>query len=155
TSTSTTTTLAPGCHFTATGLTMCWNSSGTAIPCAGTGQDGDVRKGAPLAYTDNGNGTITDDNTGLVWEKLSMDGSVHDVTNAYTWDEAFGRVAALNTASFAGHNDWRLPNVKELESLIDFSTYNPSVTTAFNSNCMAGCTVTTCSCTQALDYWSS
>src|SRR5882724_10093101 len=55
TSTSTTTTVV-ACHFPATGQTTCWDSSGTAISCAGTGQDGDFRKGAPLSYTDNGNG---------------------------------------------------------------------------------------------------
>src|SRR5207249_5145188 len=65
--------------FPATGQTTCWDSSGNVIPCAGTGQDGDLQKGAPLSYTDNGDGTITDNNTGLMWEKLSMDGSVHDV----------------------------------------------------------------------------
>ena len=69
-----------GCKFPATGQMTCWDTNGNVIPCAGTGQDGDLRKGAPLSYTDNGNGTVTDNNTGLVWEKLSMDGSVHDVS---------------------------------------------------------------------------
>src|SRR5256712_5381503 len=71
-STTTTTTAPPACHFPAPGQTTCWDSSGNVIPCAGTGQDGDLQKGAPLSYTDNGNGTITDNNTGLLWEKLSM-----------------------------------------------------------------------------------
>src|SRR5215510_10778276 len=63
--------------FPATGQTTCWDSSGTLIPCAGTGQDGDTRAGAPLAYTDNGDGTITDDDTGLMWEKQgNADGTV-------------------------------------------------------------------------------
>src|SRR5262249_52102968 len=101
----------------ATGQTTCWNSSGTTVACAGTGQDGELQQGAPLSYTDNGDGTVTDDNTGLVWEKLSLDGSVHDRGNAYTWTNAFaGHVATLNAMSFAGHNDWRVPNVKEMES---------------------------------------
>src|SRR5439155_14600685 len=43
--------------FPATGQTTCWNSSGTVIPCAGTGHDGDTLTGAPLAYVDNGDGT--------------------------------------------------------------------------------------------------
>src|SRR5204863_391623 len=109
TSTSTTTTIPGGCGFPATGQTTCSNASGTVIPCAGTGQDGDIQAGAPLSYTDNGDGTITDNDTGLVWEKLSLDGSVHDRNNTYTWTQAFsGHVATLNSTSFAGHTDWRV-----------------------------------------------
>jgi len=147
-----------GCRFPATGQTTCSDGSGTVIPCAGTGQDGDLQKGGPLSYADNGDGTITDNNTGLVWEKLGMDGSVHDVGNTYTWDNAFAvHVAGLNTASFAGHNDWRLPNEKELESIVDYGTFNPAIAAAFDTNCTASCSVTTCSCTSASGtvYWSS
>src|SRR5439155_20775304 len=114
---------------------------------AGTGQDGDLQKGAPLSYTDNGDGTITDNNTGLVWEKLSMDGSVHSVRNTYTWDQAFSvHVATLNSASFAGNNDWRLPNVKEVQSIMNYENAYPPLSTAFNTGCTAGCTPTSCSC---------
>src|SRR5256886_17017803 len=84
------------CPLPATGQTTCWDSNGNAISCAGTGQDGELRKGAPLAYVDNGDGTVTDVNTGLVWEKLSDDGTVHDKDNMYTWTNAFaGHVATL------------------------------------------------------------
>jgi len=47
---------------------------------------------------------------------LSYAGSVHDVSKHYTWEQAFAHVAALNGMSFAGHADWRLPNVKELQA---------------------------------------
>src|SRR5947208_8363266 len=159
-----------GCKFPATGQMTCWDSSGNVIPCAGTGQDGDLRKGAPLSYTDNGNGTVTDNNTGLVWEKLSRDGSVHDVNNTYTWASAFtGHVATLNSTSFAGHTDWRVPNYKELVSILNLQNNLhdgvPAVSPAFNTNCTPGCTVTTCSCTATSNgsglagqppyYWSS
>jgi hypothetical protein len=100
-------------------------------------------------------GTITDSNTELVWEKLSDDGSVHDVSNHYTWDQAFAHVAALNGMSFAGHADWRLPNVKELASIVNYQNHDPAVSAAFNDNCTIGCTVQTCSCTGSVDYWSS
>jgi hypothetical protein len=153
---TTTTTTLPCAHLPATGQTTCWDASGTVIQCAGTGQDGDLRKGAPLAYVDNGNGTITDKDTGLVWEKLSMDGSVHDVSNTYTWDNAFSvHVAMLNSTNFAGHTDWRLPNVKELESIVNYQNVAPFVSPAFNNNCTSGCTVLTCSCTASDIYWSS
>jgi len=148
-----------GCLMPATGQTTCWDSSGTVIPCSGTGQDGDVRAGAPLAYIDNGDGTVTDANTGLMWEKNSQnDGSIHDTgNNARTWDEAFSvHVAGLNTMGFAGHSDWRLPNVRELASILNYENASPpTVSPAFNNNCTSPCTVLTCSCTSATDYWSS
>lgn len=145
-----------GGSFPATGQTTCWNSSGTVIPCAGTGHDGDVQAGAPLSFTDNGDGTITDTNTGLMWAKKSDDGSIHDKDNSHNWGAAFSvHVAGLNAANFAGHNDWRLPNVKELQSIVNYENVSPAVSPAFNTGCAPGCTVTTCSCTQAYFYWSS
>ena len=76
------------------------------VACAGTGHDGEIQAGATLAYVDNDDGTITDLNTGLMWEKKSDDGTIHDPDTTYTWDDAFAvHVAGLNTASFAGHTD--------------------------------------------------
>src|SRR5262249_49755536 len=141
--------------FPATGQTTCWDSAGTMIACAGTGQDGELRQGAPLSYTDNGDGTVTDANTGLGWEQLSLEGSVHDRGNTYTWTNAFaGHVATLNAMSFAGHNDWRMPNLKELESIASFQNSNPAVPSAFNNGCTSvGCTVLTCSCTGSNGFY--
>jgi hypothetical protein len=70
--------------FPATGQTTCYDSAGTVIACAGTGQDGDIQAGATLRYQDNGDGTVTDKNTGLVWEKKSDDGGIHDMDNLYS-----------------------------------------------------------------------
>jgi hypothetical protein len=148
-----------GCRcqaFPATGQVTCWDSAGNLIACAGTGHDGDVRAGAALAYADNGDGTITDVNTGLTWEKKSDDGSIHDQDDTYTWADAFAvHVAGLNTASFAGHTDWRVPNVKELQSIVDYELFNPSIHPVFDTGCMPGCDVLSCSCTLADYYWSS
>ena len=122
------------------------------------GDDGAIRAGAPLSFTDNRDGTITDNNTGLQWEKQSnADGSIHDVGNTYMWTDAFAvRVAGLNAMIFAGHNDWRLPNVRELQSIVNYQNANPAMSPAFqNDTCMDGCTVLTCSCTSASAYWSS
>jgi len=145
-----------GQAFPATGQTTCWNSSGNVIACASTGQDGELRKGGALAYVDNADGTVTDVNTGLVWEKLSSsDGSVHDISNAYNWDQAFsGHVATLNSMNFAGHSDWRVPNYKELMSIVNLQNAGPAVSPAFNNNCTNGCTVLTCSCTGG-NTWTS
>ena len=145
-----------GQTFSETGQTACYDSFGAATPCAGTGQDGDVRAGAPLAFIDNGDGTITDLNTHLMWEKKSDDASIHDRDNVYSWTSAFGVfIHGLNVANFAGHNDWRLPNKRELDSILSAQAVNPSVSAAFNSGCSAGCAPTACSCTPSSNYWSS
>jgi len=147
---------AASCKFPATGQTTCWDSSGNVIACAVTGQDGEIQAGKKLKFKDNGDGTIKDKVTGLIWEKKSDDGSINDVDTTYTWDNAFAaHVAGLNAANFAGRNDWRVPNVKELQSIIDYEAFNPAVDPAFNNGCTPGCTVLTCSCTSASTYWSS
>jgi hypothetical protein len=152
-------------QFPATGQTTCWNSVGLVIPCAGTGLDGDIQAGATLSYTDNGDGTITDNNTGLVWEKKDKaDGiqdptNLHDVDNRYTWDNAFAvHVAGLNAMNFAGSDKWRVPNVKELQSIMNNENVDPAVSkglNTFNNNCTPGATVLNGSCTAAFFYWSS
>ena len=67
-------------------------------------------------YTANGDGTVTDNRTGLVWQQAE--------TAAMTWEEALQYVKRL---SLAGHHDWRLPNIKELESLNNERMVNPSI----------------------------
>lgn len=118
-----------------TGQTTCYDSAGNVIACTGTGQDGELQKGAARSYTDNLDGTITDNATGLMWEKLTNpgDGSIHDYLNAYTWANAFQKIADLNTANFAGHNDWRLPNINELQTLADYGRFFKAIDPAFNS----------------------
>jgi len=115
-------------------------------------------------FVDNGNGTITDTKTGLQWEKKSDDGSIHDQDNTYSWSStgtaadgtAFTEfLTTMNQTNFAGHNDWRLPSVTELESLLEFGHPAPLVAPAFNTACDTGCTVLTCSCTILDYYWTS
>lgn len=145
-----------GAGLPATGQTECRDDVGTVIPCAGTGQDGDVLAGVPRSFTDNGDGTITDNATGLMWEKNTDDGSIHDKDNFHTFSGAQGKVATLNADLFAGHADWRVPNVMELITLLDFSAAtSPRVFAEFNNACVAACDLTTCSCTRGGEYWSS
>ncbi|MSP38306.1 MAG: DUF1566 domain-containing protein [Deltaproteobacteria bacterium] len=110
-----------------------------------TGSDGDLEKGTARSYTDNLNGTITDNSTGLVWEKLTSD----NVGNFYTWADAFAvKIAALNTVPcFATHCDWRLPNINELQSLADYGHVLPAINPVFNNGVD--------SFTQSSVYWSS
>jgi hypothetical protein len=84
-----------------------------------------------------------------VWEKKSDDGTIHDKDATFSWPDAFTVfIATLNTAPcFAGHCDWRLPNVKELQSIVNYDNISPAVSSAFNNSCVSGCTVLTCSCT--------
>ena len=142
--------------FPASGQTACYNSGGASVACAGTGQDGETQAGADLTYVDNGDGTITDQNTGLMWEKQSDDGSAHDRDTFLTWANAPSHITTLNTTSFAGYTDWRMPNMRELSSLVNYGAASPAITTsAFHTNCFGGCTVTQCSCTAFNFYWSS
>lgn len=144
-------------RFAATGQTSCASTTGAPIACAGTGQDGELLRGAALSFTDNGDGTITDQNTGLTWEALSDDGGIHDKDATYSWDDAvLVKIATLNAQSFAGHDDWRLPNVRELQSIVSYATYGPAVQAAFHSGCSTGCALPSCSCTPSSGpAWSS
>jgi len=144
----------------------------------GPGSDGDVRAGATLSYTDNGDGTITDHDTGLMWEKKDDSGGIHDKDALYTWGMSAPPftmngtmvtefLAALNTPPcFAAHCDWRIPNVKELQSIADYETEDsvpgPALNAVFhNATGCAGCTdvrLTSCSCNASSPttfYWSS
>ena len=107
-------------------------------------------------YVDNGNGTVTDSTTSLVWEKLSDDEGIHDQDNTYDWAyDAAVKVAALNSAVFAGYSDWRVPTIEELQSIVNLAYGNPTVSPVFNTSCAPGCTVLNCSCTVSSNYWSS
>lgn len=65
-------------------------------------------------FKDNGDGTITDSATGLMWQQ-------DDSKTGYNWKEALAFVQTKNSENYLGYNDWRLPNVKELQSLLDYS----------------------------------
>lgn len=101
-----------------TGQADCWDSWGNLIDCAGTGQDGEHQIGVsvPRRFTDNRDGTVTDNLTGLLWLKSA------NCFGEQTWADALSMVGELGdgdcglTDGSAG-GDWRLPNLKELESL--------------------------------------
>ncbi|MCB9557363.1 MAG: DUF1566 domain-containing protein [Deltaproteobacteria bacterium] len=97
----------------------CYASNGAEIPCAGTGQDG-ARIVNPPSYTDNGDGTVTDNVTGVIWQQsadTNKDGTV-DVNDKFTQSNAVGYCQKL---TLGGHSDWELPDIKTMYSLIDFS----------------------------------
>lgn len=132
-----------------------------------------------VRFTDNGDGTVSDAQTGLTWEKKGdLDGvpvvcasagacpDPHDADNQYTYsaDNPLGPpgtaftvlLAQLNAGGgFAGHTDWRLPTREELQTIADYAdASSPAVQTAFDAGCTAACTSTACSCTTPDIYWS-
>lgn len=100
--------------------TKCYDNT-QQIPCPTSpsadfyGQDGNYL-GAPMALTDNGNGTVTDTNTGLVWQQTP------DRTGL-DWDNAGAYCAALDTG---GHTDWRLPSRREIATLVSYNRDIPT-----------------------------
>jgi len=148
--------LIAGGRIPKTGQTSCSDTAGVTIPCAGSGYDGQFQAGDSPNFVDNGNGTITDYVTGLMWEKLGDNGGLHDKDNTYAGlPAAFAKATAANTAVFAGHTDWRVPNLRELESIPNYENYNPAVPPIFHSACTTGCSPVTCSCTKNNIYYTS
>jgi len=126
-----------------TGQTSCYDDSGTEIDCTGTRQDGEFQRGVEWPeprFVDHGDGTITDNLTGLMWLKdanciatghpgFDNDGTAFD--GSVTWQHAFDFVNGINDGTYyncqAGYTDWRLPDVKELFSLTDYNHTSPSL----------------------------
>jgi hypothetical protein len=109
-----------------TGQKSCWNALEGRISCAGTGQDGELRAGVPWPnprFTDPGDGTMRDSLTGLLWLKdTTVVAADCPGSRSRSWQEALNYVKCLNTKNYLLHNDWRLPNVLELESLVNAET---------------------------------
>lgn len=95
------------------------------------------------SYTDNGNGTVTDNVTGLMWEQKTDDGGNRDKDNTYTWKDALAYCENLVLGSVS---DWRLPNPKELERLVDLSTSSPAIDTEHFPNTAEGFYWTSSTC---------
>jgi hypothetical protein len=108
--------------LTKTGQITCYDDSGNSINCTGTGQDGEYQKGVSWPtprFADHGNGTVTDNLTGLMWTK-----DAQQIKGTMKWSDA---LTACNDLHYAGYTDWRLPNVKELLSLIDYREHDPAL----------------------------
>ena len=85
------------------------------------GDDGDLQKGVTWPnprFTDNGDGTVTDNLTGLIWTKDA------NIYGERTWSEALSDCAAC---SVGGYTDWYLPNINELHSLFHLGVFRPAL----------------------------
>jgi len=95
-------------------------------------------------YSDHGDGTITDKQTGLMWQKCSLGLSdslcATGTALSFTWQAA---LAVANDNTDSGYSDWRLPNKNELESLLDDACFQPAINETVFPN------------TIATGYWSS
>jgi len=110
-----------------TSQTKCYSDS-KSIPCPSSGepfygQDAQYSINTP-SYTDNGDGTVTDNVTGLMWQQKSDDG-------AYNWVSATDFCGSL---SLAGHSDWRLPTSMELMSIVHYGKSTPALDTKYFHN---------------------
>jgi hypothetical protein len=83
--------------------------------------------------TDNGDGTVTDNKTGLMWkqclEGISGSNCTTGTMTIFTWQQALQRPGTVNTSGFAGYTDWRMPDIRELRSMIEKQCYNPAFNT--------------------------
>lgn len=114
----------PSRCYLQTGQSTCHDSTGREIPCLGSGQDAEFRRGLPWPSPrfELEGVLVLDRLTGLTWpQNANLAGF------PVTWQEALDYVAAMNREKAFGHGDWRLPNRRELRSLMSHQTRKPAL----------------------------
>lgn len=115
-------------HILPTGMTRCYDADGKLIDCAGSGQDASLQHGgsavvwAPDRFTVLDELLVQDNTTGLIWSKSSC-----PTEYPLNWQESLAYIKEMNDTAACGRTDWRMPNRRELRSLIDHSTRNPAL----------------------------
>ena len=107
-----------------TGQLRCYDESGGEIACQGSGQDGETRCGEPwpeLRFVVEGE-VVRDRLTDLIWSRTA-----NPAGYPLMWQEAFDYIAAMNREQAFGHHDWRLPNRRELRSLVSHQSHRPAL----------------------------
>ena len=123
-----------------TGQTTCFDATGAVIDCAagiGPGQDGALVMGVQWPnprFTKNGNGTVTDNLTGLIWlEDANCAGTTMQWGPALAFANTLFDGSAAHNGGDCGLSDlsgvgaWRLPNLRELQSLVHYGVSSPAV----------------------------
>ncbi len=115
---------AEACPVLQTGQRSCHDADGREIPCQGSGQDAEFRRGLawPRPRFEAQGEVVCDRLTGLVWTRDANPGEL-----PVTWREAFNFVAGMNRERALGFSDWRLPNRRELRSLVSHQTRRPAL----------------------------
>ncbi|PIE39974.1 MAG: hypothetical protein CSA51_03200 [Gammaproteobacteria bacterium] len=109
--------------FSALCLTLSANAAQTCNP--------NIQATTPDSRFTTTAGTVTDTKTSLMWMRCSLGQSGNDCSGGnatkYNWQQALASAAAANTANLGGHNDWRLPNIKELASIVELQCVEPAI----------------------------
>jgi hypothetical protein len=107
-----------------TGQDLCYDAQGNPMDCPGSGQDGEIWTGHSFddRFELEGSNLVRDRLTRLVWTKTTNFGEF-----PLTWADALARVRAMNREGYGGHHDWRLPNRRELRSLISYGSKKPAL----------------------------
>ncbi len=104
-------------------------------------------------FTDNGDGTITDNGTGLLWQKCSYGQSVPNCSESATTMD-WGSALQICRNSTLASRSWRLPNINELGSIVDYSSANPSINLKVFPNPGAGYWTSSTVISSSANAWS-
>lgn len=125
----------------ATGQTRCYGNTSTEVDCRSAefpGQDGSYQMGSPWdgCFIDNGDDTVTDECTGLMWQKHALDTSGNGSSGREDFIDWPAALKFCEASSIAGYCNWRLPNVRELLSIVDYgrssSAFDPAFDVLYN-----------------------
>ena len=107
-----------------TGQKICFDESGMIIDCHDTGQDGEIQAGLKFtkARFTGSKQTIYDNVTDLTWLR-----DANANKEMMDWNSAFDLISEMNSGMAYGHNDWRVPKIIELESLVDIGQHSPAL----------------------------
>ena len=100
-----------------------------------------IRETTPASQfvVDAAKGTVLDKKTGLMWKRCAEGQSGAECSNgSYSTHDWAGALMQAESSAYSGYNDWRLPNSKELESIVEEKCYGPAINAAVFPNAPSG-----------------